>query len=130
MTRRLAVAAYFAAILLLTATGASADQLDDVGFSIVDARLLLAFGFGFVHSFGFANALRELELPREALVAALFPFNLGVECGQACIVLAVAPLLAMLHRTNDRLARYVAIGVSLAVVAAGAFWFVPRVCTR
>jgi hydrogenase/urease accessory protein HupE len=94
-----------------------------------DMRLLFAFGFGFIHGFGFANALRELELPRQALVAALFSFNLGVECGQACIVLTVAPLLAWLHRKNDRIAQRVVTAGSLAVIAAGGVWFVQRVIT-
>ena len=94
-----------------------------------DMRLLFAFGFGFIHGFGFANALRELEQPRQALVAALFSFNLGVECGQACIVLLVAPLLALLHRKNDRIAQRLVTSGSFAVIAAGAFWFVQRVLT-
>jgi hydrogenase/urease accessory protein HupE len=97
--------------------------------SLPDARLLFAFGFGFIHGFGFANALRELELPRQALVAALFAFNLGVECGQACIVVTVAPLLALLHRQNNRIARRFVTAGSLAVIAAGGFWFVQRVLT-
>lgn len=99
------------------------------GKSLPDARLLFAFAFGFIHGFGFANALQEMELPRQALAAALFSFNLGVECGQACIVLTVAPLLALLHRKNDRLAQRFVMTGSLAVVAAGAFWFVQRVLT-
>ncbi len=61
-----------------------------------DWRLLFAFCFGFVHGFGFANVLREMRLPRGALGWSLFSFNAGVEIGQACIVLAVAPLLALL----------------------------------
>ncbi len=97
--------------------------------SLPDTRLLFAFGFGFVHGFGFANALQELELPRQALVAALASFNLGVECGQACIVLTVAPLLALLHRKNDRIAQRFVTAGSLAVIAAGGFWFVQRVVT-
>lgn len=50
-----------------------------------DVRALIAFGFGFVHGFGFASVLRDLGLPREALGWALFSFNGGVEVGQACI---------------------------------------------
>ena len=92
-----------------------------------DTRLLFAFAFGFIHGFGFANALQELELPRQALVAALASFNLGVECGQACIVLTVAPLLALLHRKNDCIAQRFVTAGSLAVIIAGAFWFVQRV---
>jgi hydrogenase/urease accessory protein HupE len=97
------------------------------GTSSPDMRLLFAFAFGFIHGFGFANALHELELPRQALITALFAFNLGVECGQACIVLTVAPLLALLHRKSDRIAQRLVIAGSLAVIVAGAFWFVQRV---
>jgi hypothetical protein len=66
-------------------------------------------------------------LPRQALVTAPFAFNLGVECGQACIVLTVAPLLALLHRNNARIAPRIVTAGSFAVIAAGAFWFVQRV---
>jgi hydrogenase/urease accessory protein HupE len=93
----------------------------------LDMRLLFAFGFGFIHGFGFANALRELALPREAMATALFSFNLGVECGQACIVLSAAPLLAFLHRKSELLARRLVTVGSLTVIGAGAFWFVQRV---
>jgi hypothetical protein len=50
-----------------------------------------------------------------------------VECGQACIVLAVAPLLALLHRKNEPIAQRVVTVGSLMVIAAGGFWFVQRV---
>ena len=92
-----------------------------------DARLLFAFCFGFIHGFGFANALHEMELPPAALGWTLLSFNLGVEFGQACIVLTVAPLLALMHRTSDRVAQRVVTVGSLGVIVAGAFWFVQRV---
>jgi hydrogenase/urease accessory protein HupE len=95
-----------------------------------DARLLFAFGFGLIHGFGFASVLSELELPRHALGWSLFAFNLGVEAGQACIVLAVAPLLALLSaRGKPALARGILTAGSLGVIAAGAFWFVQRVAS-
>ncbi|MBA3882355.1 MAG: HupE/UreJ family protein [Chthoniobacterales bacterium] len=91
-----------------------------------DWRLLFAFCFGFVHGFGFANVLREMELPRAALGWSLFSFNVGVEIGQACIVLAVAPLLAVLYRRSAPLAGRVVAASSFGVVFAGSFWFVQR----
>lgn len=91
-----------------------------------DLRLFLAFGFGFIHGFGFANVLREMHLPPGALGWSLFSFNAGVELGQACIVLAIAPLLTMLYRRNQAFAGRVVAGSSLAVVFAGSFWFVER----
>ncbi len=91
-----------------------------------DWRLLFAFGFGFIHGFGFANVLREMQLPRQALGWSLFSFNLGVEIGQACIVLAAAPILGLLIRRNSVTSRALLTAGSCGVVAAGAFWFTQR----
>ena len=91
-----------------------------------DLRASLAFAFGFVHGFGFAGVLREFGLPPAALGWSLFSFNLGVELGQACIVLAVTPLLALARARRPALAgRIVTVG-SAGVIAAGAYWLVQR----
>ena len=101
---------------------------EDARTARTDARLLFAFCFGLIHGFGFASVLSELELPRYALGWSLFAFNVGVEAGQACIVLAVAPLLALLRaKGKPVLARGILTAGSLGVIAAGAFWFVQRV---
>ena len=92
-----------------------------------DWRLIFAFCFGFIHGFGFANVLREMNLPRSALGWSLFSFNLGVEFGQAFIVLTVAPLLAFVHQRNALVGRRIVTASSVCVVLAGAFWFVQRV---
>ena len=91
-----------------------------------DPRLWFAFGFGFIHGFGFANALHEMSLPRYALGWSLFSFNLGVEIGQMCIVLAAAPLLAWIGRRSLPLRRRVVTVGALGVILAGAFWFIQR----
>ncbi|MBC8101180.1 MAG: HupE/UreJ family protein [Cytophagales bacterium] len=91
-----------------------------------DLRLVFAGVFGLIHGFGFASVLRELELPREALGWSLFSFNVGVEVGQACIVLAVAPLLALIARRSENAARRVVVIGSWCVVLAGAYWFGQR----
>ena len=92
-----------------------------------DLRPALAFAFGLVHGFGFAYVLREFGLPQGNLAAALVSFNIGVEIGQIAIVLIVAPLLALIRRRSEAAARRIAVGGSLAVAAAGAYWFVDRV---
>ena len=56
-------------------------------------RLPLAFGFGFVHGFGFANALSELDAQGAALLPLLAGFNIGVELAQLAIVALVLPLI-------------------------------------
>lgn len=91
-----------------------------------DLRLLFAFGFGFIHGFGFADVLREMHLPRAALGWSLFSFNVGVEVGQACIVLTVAPLLALIDRRSTVVGQRVVMASSLCVIVAGSFWFVER----
>ena len=60
-----------------------------------DLRAWIAFAFGLVHGFGFANVLREIGLPQQALGWSLFSFNLGVELGQLAVVLVVASALAL-----------------------------------
>jgi len=60
-------------------------------------RWRITFVFGLVHGFGFASALRELHLPRSALVAGLVSFNVGVELGQVAIVALAFPLLRWLR---------------------------------
>jgi HupE / UreJ protein len=92
-----------------------------------DRRAWLAFGFGFVHGFGFASVLREFGLPGQALGVALFAFNVGVEIGQAAIVLATAPVLAVVRGKNPRAGRFVAMAGSGVVVLAGLYWLVERV---
>ena len=92
-----------------------------------DRRALLAFLFGFVHGFGFASVLRDFGLPQGAMAVALVSFNLGVEIGQASIVLVTAPLLAALRKASAPAGRRVALAGSAFVGLAGAFWFVQRV---
>ena len=59
---------------------------------------MVAFGFGLLHGFGFANALRDLGLRTGELAATLFGFNLGVELGQLAIVAVFLPLALCLRR--------------------------------
>lgn len=92
-----------------------------------DARVWIALVFGLVHGFGFAGVLRDIGLPPSALAASLVAFNLGVEIGQAAIVIAVARALNALRGRRPALARRVAVGGSVAVLMAGAFWFAERV---
>ncbi len=75
---------------------------------------------------GIANALHEMALPRYALGWSLFSFNVGVEIGQMCIVLAVAPLLSLLRRRSPLVGHRVVMAGPIGVILAGAFWFVQR----
>jgi hypothetical protein len=57
----------------------------------------------------------------------LFAFNGGVEISQGCIVLTVAPSLALLRCRSPRFSERVVTAGALCVVTAGAFWFFQRV---
>jgi hydrogenase/urease accessory protein HupE len=92
-----------------------------------DVRAWIAFAFGFIHGFGFANVLRELDLPRRALGWSLFSFNVGVEIGQLLVVVFVASAFAALRSRSVAAGQRLAFGGSLVVIAAGAFWFIQRV---
>jgi len=91
-----------------------------------DIRAWLAGVFGLIHGFGFAYVLKEFGLPQAALVWSLFAFNVGVEIGQLLIVVAAASLLALVARRSASAATNVASLGSVAVILAGAFWFVER----
>jgi hydrogenase/urease accessory protein HupE len=92
-----------------------------------DVRAWIAFVFGFIHGFGFANVLREMDLPRRALGWSLFSFNFGVEIGQMFVVIVVASALGALRARSEWAGRKVAFAGSILVIVAGAFWFVERV---
>jgi hypothetical protein len=92
-----------------------------------DLRAWIAFGFGFIHGFGFAGVLREMDLPPRALGWSLFAFNVGVEIGQLLVVVLVATSLAALRSRSEAAGRQLAVAGSVVVMVAGAFWFVQRV---
>jgi len=92
---------------------------------VLRRRWLVAFGFGLVHGFGFANVLADLGLPREALLVSLVGFNLGVEAGQLAIVGAFLPA-AFLARRRWAYRRLAFTGGSAAIALLAAAWLVER----
>ena len=93
----------------------------------VKARCWLALGFGLIHGFGFAGALRETGLGTTAgsLVSALFSFNLGVELGQLVIATIFLGALWQLRRFKP-VEQYATPAISAAVIALGGWWLVER----
>jgi hypothetical protein len=87
-------------------------------------RWLVAVVFGLVHGLGFAGALTELGLPRDAMVRALIGFNIGVEFGQLAFVAVMMPAVVWLARPGRIV--FLPQALSMAVAAMGAFWLVER----
>ena len=86
----------------------------------------VAFGFGLLHGFGFANALTEIGLPPSNIPAALLFFNVGVEIGQLCFVFLVLALLWAHRQLRAELPRW-SESVGIYVMGACAsFWFLSR----
>jgi hypothetical protein len=86
----------------------------------------IAFAFGLVHGFGFANVLLDLGLSNAPLAVALLGFNVGVELGQLVIVLAFLPLAFLMRDTLIYRSLVFRFG-SVLVAAMGAVWMVERV---
>ena len=95
---------------------------------IPTARRVVAFGFGLIHGFGFASALREAGIGSGTggIVLPLFSFNLGVELGQIMVAALALPIIWRLRENPMFIARW-APACSAAVVLLGSFWFVQRV---
>jgi hypothetical protein len=87
---------------------------------------VIAFVFGLVHGFGFANVLLDLGLSNFSLATALLGFNVGVELGQLAIVLAFLPL-AFLARSTVFYRSLVFRFGSVLIAAVGTVWMVERI---
>jgi hydrogenase/urease accessory protein HupE len=95
---------------------------------IPKSRRLLTFGFGLIHGFGFASALREAGIASSAggIVLPLFSFNLGVEVGQVMVAAVALPIIWKLRENPMFVARWAPV-CSAAVVVLGSFWLIQRI---
>jgi len=94
---------------------------------VVTKRIaMVAFAFGLIHGFGFAEVLAPLSLPRGELAWALLGFNLGVEVGQLAIVAGAFFVLSTLRRWSGYPRWILGLGSALIAIVA-ALWFIERV---
>jgi hypothetical protein len=108
--------------IALTVTLAALNNICPV---IRGRRWIVGFGFGLIHGFGFASALMDLGLPKDALALSLAGFNLGVETGQLAIVAAFLPL-AYLSRGAWFYRTIVVTCGSWFIVVVATLWFLER----
>jgi hypothetical protein len=109
----------------IIALSIAAAALHNIRPIFVNKEWVLAFGFGLFHGFGFAGLLSELGLDRSRRFPSLLGFNIGVELGQAAIILMVFPILFIIRRTRYYLPIMYTGSVLLAVVALA--WATERV---
>ena len=90
----------------------------------ISRRWAVALVFGLAHGFAFAQALQAIGIPQKNPAASLLNFNLGIEAGQAMVVLLIVPILVLMRDKpwKPKLAET----ISAAVLAGGLFLFVER----
>ncbi|MEW6156855.1 MAG: HupE/UreJ family protein [Verrucomicrobiota bacterium] len=86
---------------------------------------LVAFAFGLIHGFGFANVLGDLGLTSTTLALALVGFNLGVEFGQLAIVAGFLPIAYFWRRHWSYQAVTLRLG-SAVIALLAATWMLER----
>ena len=84
----------------------------------------LTLAVGLLHGLGFAEGLRELQLPKHAVLSALFGFNAGVELAQLFWVFCVAPCLLLLRSFRLQLRAQHALAYAIGSIAA--MWCIER----
>ncbi len=90
------------------------------------SRIGIVFFFGLIHGLGFAGALSEMGLPRNAYFTSLIMFNVGVEIGQLIIILTAWLFLAKWFSQKDYYRSRIVIPLSVAIALIAAFWTIQR----
>jgi hydrogenase/urease accessory protein HupE len=99
--------------------------LENIFKKQVNYRWLITFGFGLVHGFGFASALKELIIGKSNLLLSVVSFNMGVEMGQLMLFFVMLPILYLLKKQIGY--RIVTVGASTGVFVTGFAWLIERV---
>jgi hypothetical protein len=90
-------------------------------------RWMVAFGFGLVHGFGLASAIRpSLQFAGRHVLTSLFSFDAGIGLGQLLLLGALIPTLAVMFRfvIAERLGIIV---LSALIAHSGWHWTMERV---
>ncbi len=91
------------------------------------SRIGIVFLFGLIHGMGFASALTELGLPKNAYLSSLLMFNLGVELGQITVILAAFFLIGKIFGNRSYYRKRIVIPLSILIAAIAAYWTVERI---
>jgi hypothetical protein len=90
------------------------------------SRLLLVFAFGLLHGIGFASALSDFGMPKDAFFTALISFNIGVELGQLCIIFVAFFALSLWFHQRPWYRIRIIIPASLLIGLIGLYWTFDR----
>jgi hypothetical protein len=90
----------------------------------INREWAIAFGFGLFHGMGFASLVAGLDVSQSTKMFSLLGRNVGIEIGQALVVLLLFPGLFLLRRTRWYRPLFVLGSIGLAVIALG--WLLER----
>jgi hypothetical protein len=91
---------------------------------VANKEWLISFLFGLFHGMGFASLIEGLEVDRGTQLISLLGRNVGIEIGQAAVVVLVFPALFLLRRTIYYRPFLTVSALVLTVVSLG--WAVER----
>ncbi len=91
---------------------------------VANREWLLSFVFGLFHGMGFASLVSGLDVSRGTQLISLLGRNIGIEIGQAVVVLVLFPALFLLRRVVVYRPLFVALSIVLSLVAVG--WAIER----
>ena len=91
------------------------------------SRIGIVFLFGLIHGMGFASALTDLGLPKNAYLSSILMFNLGVELGQITVILTAYFLIGKIFGNKPYYRNRVVIPLSILIAAIAAYWTVERI---
>lgn len=87
-------------------------------------RLAAVFGFGLLHGMGFAGTLELTGDVDWRAILSLLTFNVGIELGQALVVVLLFPLLLFVRRF--KWSPYAQLGATGVISLFGFAWFFER----
>ncbi|MFK8022640.1 MAG: HupE/UreJ family protein [Ilumatobacter sp.] len=108
----------------IIALSIAAAALNNVWPVFPNREWLIAGGFGLFHGMGFASLVADLQIDRTTELISLLGRNVGIEIGQAIVVLMTFPLLFLLRRTRFYRPLFVLASVGMAVISIG--WMFER----
>jgi len=86
----------------------------------------IAFAFGLLHGFGFADVLEIAGVKSlSSFIVALFGFNIGVEIGQLIIILTAFPLLLFIYKYS--FSKYLTKLITGVTFVIATIWFMQRI---
>jgi hydrogenase/urease accessory protein HupE len=89
-------------------------------------RMVLIFAFGLIHGMGFASALNEIGLPRDAFYTSLIGFNIGVELGQITVILACYLLFGRWFAKKNWYRQRIVFPISILIACVAMYWTIER----